>query len=70
MNESLWMTQTDMARLFQCSPDHISLHLKNIYAEGELKQSATTEDFSVVQQEGKRTVHTAKLERNSVLQNF
>jgi len=56
VNESLWMTQTDLARLFQCSPDNISLHLKNIYAEGELQESATTEDFSVVRKEGKRAV--------------
>jgi len=34
--------------------DNISLHLKSIYAEDELSKSATTEDFSVVQQEGSR----------------
>ncbi len=55
-NETLWMTQVDMAQLFQCSADNISLHLKNVYEEGELDQSATTEDFSVVRQEGKRAV--------------
>jgi len=55
-NETLWMTQSDMARLFQCSTDNISLHLKNIYEEGELERLATTEDFSVVRLEGKRTV--------------
>ncbi|MCD6486829.1 MAG: virulence RhuM family protein [Syntrophobacterales bacterium] len=56
VNETLWMTQADMARLFQCSTDNISLHLKNIYEEGELERSSTTEDFSVVRQEGKRSV--------------
>ncbi|MCD6117954.1 virulence RhuM family protein [bacterium] len=55
-NETLWMTQSDMARLFQCSADNISLHLKNIYDEGELGRDSTTEDFSVVRLEGKRTV--------------
>jgi len=55
-NETLWMTQSEMARLFQCSADNISLHLKNIYDEGELEPSATTEEFSVVRQEGKRAV--------------
>jgi len=55
-NETLWMTQSDMARLFQCSTDNISLHLKNIYDEGELDRDSTTEDFSVVRLEGKRTV--------------
>lgn len=56
VNETLWMTQADMARLFQCSADNISLHLKNIYAEGELTQKATVEEFSVVRQEGTRTI--------------
>lgn len=55
-NETLWMTQSDMAKLFQCSTDNISLHLKNIYEEGELRQEATTEEFSVVRQEGERQV--------------
>lgn len=55
-NETVWLTQADMARLFQCSPDNISLHLKNIYDEGELQPGATAEDFSVVRQEGARQV--------------
>ncbi|MDZ7810762.1 MAG: RhuM family protein [Arhodomonas sp.] len=54
--ETLWATQTQMAELFATSTDNIGLHLKNIYAEAELDESATTEDFSVVRQEGKRQV--------------
>ena len=54
--ETLWMTQSDMAQLFQCSADNISLHLKNIFEEGELDSVSTTEDFSVVRQEGVRQV--------------
>ncbi|MCH8501546.1 MAG: virulence protein RhuM/Fic/DOC family protein [Aliidiomarina sp.] len=54
--ESLWLTQTQMAELFETSSDNISLHLKNIYQEGELQEQSTTEDFSVVRQEGKRQV--------------
>ncbi|MDD4464978.1 MAG: RhuM family protein [Desulfobacterales bacterium] len=54
--ETLWMTQSDMAQLFQCSADNISLHLKNIFEEGELNSVSTTEDFSVVRQEGVRQV--------------
>ena len=54
--ETLWMTQSDMAQLFQCSADNISLHLKNIFEEGELDSVSTTEDFSVVRQEGARQV--------------
>lgn len=45
-----------MADLFDCTTDNISLHLKNIFAEGELDESSTTEEFSVVQQEGTRKV--------------
>lgn len=54
--ETLWLPQRQMAELFQTTPDNIGLHLKNIYAEGELAESATTEDFSVVQDEGGRAV--------------
>ena len=55
--ETLWMAQSDMAQLFQCSVDNISQHLKNIYEERELTEEATTEDFSVVRREGARQVH-------------
>jgi len=55
-NETIWLTQAKMAELFDCSSDNISLHLKNIYEEQELLESSTTEDFSVVQKEGKRSV--------------
>ncbi len=54
--ESVWLTQRGMAQLFDCSTDNIGLHLKNIYASGELTESATTEDFSVVQNEGTRKI--------------
>ena len=55
-NENIWLSQKRMGELFGCSSDNISLHLKNIYKEKELKKSSTTEDFSVVQTEGKRKV--------------
>ena len=55
--ETLWVTQTQMAELFATSSDNVSLHLKNIYKEAELQEQATTEDFSVVRQEGKRQVN-------------
>lgn len=55
-NETLWMTQSQMAELFGCSADNISLHLKNIFEESELVESSTTEDFSVVRLEGGRQV--------------
>jgi|SRR3989338_5439958 len=55
-NENIWLPQKRMAELFGCSADNISLHLKNIYKEKELDESATAEDFSVVQIEGNREV--------------
>ena len=54
--ETVWLSQVQMAQLFSTSSDNISLHLKNIFAEKELDERATTEDFSVVRQEGKRQV--------------
>lgn len=56
-DESVWLTQKGMAELFDCSADNISLHLKNIYDDGELLEEATTEEFSVVQKEGQRNVN-------------
>ena len=55
-NETVWLTQAQMATLFGCSTDNIGLHLKNIYSVGELSKGATTEDFSVVRMEGARQV--------------
>ena len=53
---TIWLTQRLLADLFQTSTDNVGLHLKNIYAEEELNEEATTEDFSVVQKEGNREV--------------
>ena len=54
--ETVWLSQRQMSVLFDTSSDNVGLHLKNIYAEGELPEEATTEDFSVVRQEGTRQV--------------
>jgi len=56
-NETVWLSQRQMAELFDCSIDNISLHLKNIYSEGELVENSTTEESSVVQMEGGRAVN-------------
>lgn len=53
---SIWLTQKQMAELFDTSADNTGLHLKNVYTEGELAEEATTEDSSVVQTEGSRRV--------------
>jgi len=55
-NETVWLTQSQMATLFGCSADNVGLHLKNIYSCGELDKEATTEESSVVQIEGRRKV--------------
>ena len=56
-NETVWLTQSQMGELCGCTTRNIRLHLKNIYAVGELSRESTTEDFSVVRQEGSRTVY-------------
>ena len=45
-DESIWLTQKAMAELFGCSTDNISLHLKNIFSEGELDKNSVTEKIS------------------------
>lgn len=56
-NETVWLSQKQMAELFDCTVDNISLHLKNIYSEEELVEDSTTEESSVVQIEGGRQVN-------------
>lgn len=54
---TVWLTQAQMAELFQTTPQNITLHLKAIYAEGEQSESATCKDYLQVRQEGGRTVN-------------
>ena len=53
-NETVWLSQKQMAQLFDKDTDTVGLHLKNIYTSGELDEISTTEESSVVQLEGKR----------------
>ena len=55
-DETVWLTQKLMAELFQVKPQNITMHLKNIYKEGELDEKATCKDYLQVQKEGKRQV--------------
>jgi death-on-curing family protein len=55
-NESVWLSQKQLSELFDKDSDTIGLHLKKIYESGELEENSTTEEYSVVQQEGKRKV--------------
>ena len=56
-NDTVWLSQKQMADLFDCSVDNVGLHLKNIYLEGELAEISTSEESSVVQIEGGRSIN-------------
>jgi hypothetical protein len=61
-SETVWLSQKQMADLFEKDSDTIGLHLRNIYKSKELLEKATTEKYSVVQKEGNRNVtRTIKL---------
>ena len=59
-DETVWLTQADMAQLFQTTPQNITLHLKNIFQEGELEEESTCKDFLQVQTEGGRAVRRTR----------
>ena len=52
-DETLWMTQKAMSELFGCTPDNIGVHLKNIFAGGELEANSVTEKISATAADGK-----------------
>jgi toxin-antitoxin system, toxin component, fic family len=56
-SETVWLSQRQMAALFETSRTNIVEHLGHIYAEGELEKEATCRDFRQVRQEGKRRVN-------------
>ena len=53
---SVWLSQKQLADLFEKDSDTIGLHLRNIYKSGELIEKATTEKYSAVRKEGNRNV--------------
>ncbi|MBU2737334.1 virulence RhuM family protein [Acidithiobacillus concretivorus] len=55
-DQTVWLSQREMAQLFDVTTDNVGLHLKNIFEDGELSREATTEESSVVQTEGGREV--------------
>jgi len=54
--EIVWLTQKQMAELFQTSKQNVSLRLQNVYDEGELAADSTVKKYLTVQTEGKRDV--------------
>jgi len=55
-NETVWLTQAQMVELFNSTKQNISLHINNIFKEGELEANSTAKEYLTVQQEGKRKV--------------
>lgn len=55
-NDTVWLTQAQMAELFETTKQNISLHTNNIFKEGELEQAATVKDYLTVQKEGNRSI--------------
>lgn len=53
-DENLWLTQKGMSRVFDCSTDNISLHLKNIFKDNELNEISVTEESSITASDGKK----------------
>lgn len=54
--ETAWLTQAQMAELFETTPQNVTIHIKNIYEEGELAEAATCKDYLQVRSEGSREV--------------
>jgi len=55
-NETVWLSQKQMAELFKCSLRNISIHLQNVYNEAELSENQTMKDYFIVQKEGDKEV--------------
>lgn len=61
----IWMNQASIAKLYNTSPQNITMHIKNIYESGELEEEATCKEFLQVQMEG-----TRRIQRNKKHYNF
>lgn len=62
--ETVWLTQNQLADLFQTTKQNISLHINNVFEEGELEEKATVKEYLTVQTEGKRQVKRSVLHYN------
>jgi hypothetical protein len=61
---TIWLSQKNIGQLFETTPENVLMHLKNIYAENELTETATAKEFLAVQTEGKRQVQRRILHFN------
>jgi hypothetical protein len=55
-NETVWLSQAQITELFQTTKQNISLHINNIYKEGELQKESTIKDYLTVRTEGNRKI--------------
>ena len=55
-DETVWLSQQQIAELFDSTIPNVSMHIRNVYKEGELDKGATVKDFLIVQNEGGRQV--------------
>lgn len=53
---TIWLSRVNIAQLYGTSPQNITIHIKNIYKEGELGESSTSKNYLLVQNEGGRDV--------------
>ncbi len=65
IDNTVWLTQAEIAELFQNTKQNISLHIQNIFSEGELTEKATVKEYLTVQTEGNR-----KVQRNTLVYNL
>jgi hypothetical protein len=56
IDETVWLNQSQLVELFQTTKQNISLHIRNVFEEGELEPAATVKEYLTVQTEGKRSV--------------
>lgn len=63
-NETVWLTQQQIADLFECTSYNVGLHLKNIYADEESNKEATTEEISVARIEDSRQINGSIIHYN------
>ena len=55
-DENVWLNQLQLAELFQTTKQNISLHIRNVFKDGELDEAATVKEYLTVQTEGRRAV--------------
>ena len=65
-NETVWLTQAQMVELFQTTKQNVSLHVGNVFKEGELEENSTVKEYLTVQKDPSVIVSKANVERHSV----